>query len=128
MPQVARIKNIGDGALVLFSGDAYNPSMLSTVTQASAARSQGSWGPGQLGLHFPSLRLPAAWPPGPVLLPLAGPVLALLPICCFAHLQGKQMVEVLNACGVHAACAGNHDFDFGVENLLTVPPAAVSPG
>ena len=27
------------------------------------------------------------------------------------------MVEALNACGVHAACAGNHDFDFGVENF-----------
>ena len=27
------------------------------------------------------------------------------------------MVEALNACGVHAACAGNHDFDFGVDNF-----------
>ena len=32
-----------------------------------------------------------------------------------AALQGKQMVEVLNACGVQAACVGNHDFDFSVE-------------
>ena len=45
--------------LVLFSGDAYNPSLLSTIT------------------------------------------------------KGRQMVEVLNHCGVHAACIGNHDFDYG---------------
>ena len=32
-------------------------------------------------------------------------------------LQGKQMVEALNACAVRAACAGNHDFDFGVDNF-----------
>ena len=27
------------------------------------------------------------------------------------------MVPVLNGIGVHTACYGNHDFDFGVENL-----------
>lgn len=47
--------------LVLFSGDAYNPSLMSTIT------------------------------------------------------LGKQMVPVLNAAGVRAACVGNHEFDFGVD-------------
>lgn len=32
--------------------------------------------------------------------------------------KGKQMVPVLNAIGVHAAVYGNHDFDFGVDELL----------
>ena len=27
------------------------------------------------------------------------------------------MVEVLNALGVHCACVGNHDFDYGVQNM-----------
>lgn len=53
-----------EGALVLFSGDAYNPSLMSaTVT------------------------------------------------------MGRQMPPVLNACGVAAACVGNHDLDFGVGNF-----------
>ena len=47
--------------LVLFSGDAFNPSLMSTVT------------------------------------------------------KGKQMVPVLNACTVDAACVGNHDLDFGLD-------------
>ena len=50
--------------LVFFSGDAFNPSMMSTVT------------------------------------------------------KGAQMVPVLNALNLTAACYGNHDFDFGVDNLL----------
>eukprot|EP00884_Botryococcus_braunii_P019382 jgi/Botrbrau1/6127/Bobra.331_2s0022.1 len=50
--------------LVCFSGDAYNPSILSILT------------------------------------------------------KGKQMVEVLNAIGINVACIGNHDFDYGVENMM----------
>jgi 5'-nucleotidase len=50
--------------LVFFSGDAFNPSMMSTIT------------------------------------------------------KGAQMVPVLNALNLTAACYGNHDFDFGVDTLL----------
>lgn len=50
-------------AVVLFSGDAFNPSLTSTVT------------------------------------------------------KGRHMVPALNAIGVHTACYGNHDFDFGVDQL-----------
>ncbi|XP_054710745.1 trifunctional nucleotide phosphoesterase protein YfkN-like [Uloborus diversus] len=32
--------------------------------------------------------------------------------------KGEQMIPVLNTCGVHCACYGNHDFDFGVDNLM----------
>ncbi|XP_042896714.1 5'-nucleotidase isoform X1 [Parasteatoda tepidariorum] len=32
--------------------------------------------------------------------------------------KGEQMIPVLEACGVHCACYGNHDFDFGVDNLM----------
>ncbi|GAB6023701.1 hypothetical protein CHUAL_008461 [Chamberlinius hualienensis] len=32
--------------------------------------------------------------------------------------KGEQMVPVLNACHVHCAVFGNHDFDFGIENLV----------
>lgn len=32
-------------------------------------------------------------------------------------LKGKQMADVLNLCHITAACAGNHDFDFGVDTL-----------
>jgi len=52
--------------LVLFSGDALNPALMSTVT------------------------------------------------------NGRQMVPVLNAIGVHCAVYGNHDFDHGVDNLVQV--------
>jgi len=31
--------------------------------------------------------------------------------------NGWQMAPVLNAMGIHTACLGNHDFDFGLENL-----------
>ncbi|GMI18964.1 hypothetical protein TeGR_g4904 [Tetraparma gracilis] len=61
-----RAKAKEDGSedpLVLFSGDAFNPSLMSTIT------------------------------------------------------KGKQMVPVLNASHVDVACMGNHDFDFGIENL-----------
>ncbi|CAK9114400.1 unnamed protein product, partial [Durusdinium trenchii] len=50
-------------AVVLFSGDAFNPSLMSTTT------------------------------------------------------HGKHMIKALNAIGIHTACYGNHDFDFGVDNL-----------
>uniref|UniRef100_A0A0G4FXX2 5'-Nucleotidase C-terminal domain-containing protein n=1 Tax=Chromera velia CCMP2878 TaxID=1169474 RepID=A0A0G4FXX2_9ALVE len=49
--------------LILFSGDAFNPSMMST------------------------------------------------------HTKGKHMVAFLNMMKIHTACYGNHDFDFGVDNL-----------
>ncbi|GMH72035.1 hypothetical protein TrST_g2555 [Triparma strigata] len=52
--------------LVLFSGDAFNPSLMSTIT------------------------------------------------------KGKQMVPVLNASRIDVACMGNHDFDFGIENLISL--------
>eukprot|EP00111_Clytia_hemisphaerica_P020632 TCONS_00060812-protein len=32
--------------------------------------------------------------------------------------KGKQMVPVINAIGVHTAVYGNHDFDFGVDELI----------
>uniref|UniRef100_A0A7S2S175 5'-nucleotidase n=1 Tax=Mucochytrium quahogii TaxID=96639 RepID=A0A7S2S175_9STRA len=32
--------------------------------------------------------------------------------------KGKHMVPVLNAIGVDVACFGNHDFDFGIEELM----------
>eukprot|EP00929_Paragymnodinium_shiwhaense_P113635 TRINITY_DN81924_c0_g1_i1.p1 TRINITY_DN81924_c0_g1~~TRINITY_DN81924_c0_g1_i1.p1 ORF type:complete len:1781 (+),score=505.68 TRINITY_DN81924_c0_g1_i1:112-5454(+) len=50
-------------AVVLFSGDAFNPSLTSTTT------------------------------------------------------MGRHMIPALNAIGIHTACYGNHDFDFGVDNL-----------
>jgi len=51
-------------AICLFSGDAFNPSLTSTVT------------------------------------------------------MGKHMVPALNAVGINTACYGNHDFDFGVDQLV----------
>lgn len=51
-------------AVVLFSGDAFNPSITSTST------------------------------------------------------RGKHMVPALNRIGIHTACFGNHDFDFGVDTLV----------
>lgn len=32
--------------------------------------------------------------------------------------QGASMVEVMNAMGYDAAAIGNHDFDFGIENII----------
>ena len=32
--------------------------------------------------------------------------------------KGKHMVKYLNMMGITAACIGNHDFDFGTENLV----------
>lgn len=34
-----------------------------------------------------------------------------------AFTKGQQMVPTFNALGVHAACLGNHDLDFGVDVL-----------
>jgi len=51
-------------AVVLFSGDAFNPSITSTTT------------------------------------------------------RGTHMVPALNKIGIHTACFGNHDFDFGVDQLV----------
>lgn len=61
MPQVKSFSN--EIPLVVFSGDAFNPSIMSTIT------------------------------------------------------MGKQMVPVLNSIGVHIAAVGNHDLDYGVENM-----------
>eukprot|EP00468_Gymnochlora_sp_CCMP2014_P003650 CAMPEP_0167755044 /NCGR_PEP_ID=MMETSP0110_2-20121227/8605_1 /TAXON_ID=629695 /ORGANISM="Gymnochlora sp., Strain CCMP2014" /LENGTH=675 /DNA_ID=CAMNT_0007640987 /DNA_START=29 /DNA_END=2056 /DNA_ORIENTATION=+ len=62
-----------DKPLILFSGDAFNPSVLSTVT------------------------------------------------------HGKQMPPVLNKIGVHVACYGNHDFDFGMEAAMKLTGATKFP-
>lgn len=53
-----------ENALVLFSGDAFNPSVFSTA------------------------------------------------------FKGRHMVPVLNELGIKVACYGNHDFDFGIEDLI----------
>jgi len=61
------VRNLADrDPLVLFSGDALNPALMSSVT------------------------------------------------------NGRQMVPVLNAIGVHCALYGNHDFDHGVDTLVQV--------
>ncbi|KAG2499917.1 hypothetical protein HYH03_002204 [Edaphochlamys debaryana] len=62
--KVKEFRDRGQNPLVLFSGDAYNPSLMSTMT------------------------------------------------------LGAQMVPVLNEIGVNVACIGNHDFDWGVDNLV----------
>ncbi|EFJ51913.1 hypothetical protein VOLCADRAFT_103101 [Volvox carteri f. nagariensis] len=61
---VKEYRSKGANPLVCFSGDAYNPSLMSTIT------------------------------------------------------MGKQMVAVLNEIGVDVSCLGNHDFDYGLENLM----------
>ncbi|GLC44409.1 hypothetical protein PLESTB_000472700 [Pleodorina starrii] len=61
--KVNEFRESGANPLVLFSGDCYNPSLMSTIT------------------------------------------------------LGKQMVPVLNKLNVNVACIGNHDFDYGLENL-----------
>jgi len=64
---VTAVRQLADlNPLVMFSGDALNPSLMSTVT------------------------------------------------------HGHQMIPVLNAIGIHCALYGNHDFDFGVDNLVEV--------
>lgn len=99
--QAARLRSFGSGALVLFSGDAFHPSLLSTVTQARERCLAGrctccrhSQPPRMHGLY--KLLISSSIPGGhsqPPTRPLR-------------LLQGKQMVEVLNACNVKAACVG----------------------
>lgn len=45
---------------------------------------------------------------------------ALNPALMSSVTNGRQMVPVLNALGVHCAVYGNHDFDHGVDNLVEV--------
>jgi 5'-nucleotidase len=59
--------------LVLFSGDAFNPSSLSQIT------------------------------------------------------KGKHMIPVLNQLGVHVACMGNHDLDFGLDNYVELVKGSTFP-
>ncbi|PNH05871.1 5'-nucleotidase [Tetrabaena socialis] len=62
--KVKEVRKSGANPLVLFSGDAYNPSLMSTMT------------------------------------------------------LGKQMVPILNEIGVNVSCIGNHEFDYGLDNLM----------
>ncbi|ORY02418.1 Metallo-dependent phosphatase [Basidiobolus meristosporus CBS 931.73] len=41
--------------------------------------------------------------------------------------KGKHMVPVLNQIGVDVACYGNHDFDFGVPNLIKLASQCTFP-
>ncbi|RWS21153.1 trifunctional nucleotide phosphoesterase protein YfkN-like protein, partial [Leptotrombidium deliense] len=41
--------------------------------------------------------------------------------------KGEQMIAVLNECRVDCAVYGNHDFDFGVENLVSVAKQTTFP-
>ncbi|KAK4020015.1 hypothetical protein OUZ56_002011 [Daphnia magna] len=41
--------------------------------------------------------------------------------------KGEHMVPVLNACGIHCAVYGNHDFDFGIEVLMQRAQATTFP-
>jgi len=68
-----QIRNKGLNPLVLFSGDAFNPSIMSTVV------------------------------------------------------KGVQMPPCLNALGIHTACYGNHDFDFGLPALENLASACEFP-
>jgi len=45
---------------------------------------------------------------------------ALNPSLMSSVTNGRQMVPVLNAIGVHCAVYGNHEFDHGVDNLVQV--------
>jgi len=45
---------------------------------------------------------------------------ALNPALMSSVTNGRQMVPILNAIGVHCALYGNHDFDHGVDNLVKV--------
>ncbi|CAE8582482.1 unnamed protein product, partial [Polarella glacialis] len=40
---------------------------------------------------------------------------------------GRHMVPALNAIGIHTACYGNHDFDFGVDQLQEMAAATNFP-
>ena len=42
-------------------------------------------------------------------------------------LKGESMTDVMSAMGYRAAAIGNHDFDFGVENILARADQAAFP-
>ena len=41
--------------------------------------------------------------------------------------RGKHMVPVLNAINPHVGCYGNHDFDFGVEQMEKLSAQCLMP-
>lgn len=82
--------------MVLFSGDAFNPSLLSTITKVSSTKSETA-----TEFCFGAFE--------------DDPSYAFEHVC--NSVQGKQMIPVLNAAGIAAACVGNHDLDFGVAQL-----------
>jgi 5'-nucleotidase len=55
---------------------------------------------------------------GPVVTLFSGD--ALSPSLMSTFTKGKHMVSALNACGIQAACLGNHDLDFGVDNFESI--------
>lgn len=42
---------------------------------------------------------------------------ALNPSLMSTYMKGRQMIPFLNLLKVHTACLGNHDFDFGIDEL-----------
>ena len=52
---------------------------------------------------------------------------ALSPSNISSSTRGRHMVEVLNACGVHCACVGNHDLDFGCEHFAEMQKLCTFP-
>jgi 5'-nucleotidase len=62
--------------------------------------------------------------PGPLVL-FSGD--ALSPSNISSTTKGRHMVEVLNACGVHCACVGNHDLDFGCEHFAAMQAESAFP-
>lgn len=91
-PQATKIKSFGPEALVLFSGDAFHPRCRSLAQPCAPSP--------LLSRCACCRRLPHAAPSPPAHLSLLSPVCSLLSTVT----DGKQMVEVLNACGVHVAC------------------------
>lgn len=110
--QAAKIRTFGPTALVLHSGDVFNPSMLSTITQARAAAASSSSLTAAAAAAADSSHLSSS----PVL-PDPHPAASSPSVAARLALQGKQMVEVLNCCAIRACCVGNHDLDYGVENF-----------
>jgi len=52
---------------------------------------------------------------------------ALSPSVMSTFTKGEQMVTVMNRLGIHCACYGNHEFDFGLERLEDVNAATNFP-
>ncbi|CAL4059581.1 unnamed protein product, partial [Meganyctiphanes norvegica] len=52
---------------------------------------------------------------------------ALSPSVMSTFTKGEQMVTVMNLLGIHCACYGNHEFDFGLERLVDVNKATNFP-